>query len=101
MPEFEAISWRELTGNKFIKSLHPAMVSEKGFVKQTSIRKIGDTDKSIFKVSYDREYVIKYLGKVVCKNLQVLELEGILELIKEAWEHAYPNAEKISNSHTN
>ena len=101
MPEIEAISWQELTGNKFIKSLHPAMLTERGFVRQASIRKVGEKEKTIFNVFYNRQYVIEYLGRFICKNLQVLGLEGILDLIEEAWGHTYPNAEKISNSHTN
>ena len=97
MPEIETIDWKELTGNKFNKTLHPAMLSEKGFVRQMSLRRIGDKDKTIFDVAYNRHYVIEYLGKIVCKNLQVLGIEQILDLVEEAWYYTYPNAKAISS----
>ena len=97
MPEIETINWKELTGNKFNRTLHPAMLTEQGFVRQTNVRRIGDRDKTIFDVVYDRQYAIEYLGKSVCKNLRVLGIEEILDLVEEAWDYTYPNARNISS----
>ena len=89
MPEIENISWRELTGNKFSKNLEPAMISEHGHIKQQRIRRTGDAQQSIFYVTYDYEYLIGYLAKVICKNLFTLGKERILQLVEEAWDTYY------------
>ncbi len=89
MPEIETITWREMTGNKFIKALHPAMVSEAGYECNKSIRRIGDPVPTMFKVIYDRQYVINYIGKGICKTLFVLGKEGVLDLVDEAWDNYY------------
>ena len=85
----ENITWRELTGNKFNKSLHPNMLLEEGLVRQTYIRRTGEGMKTLFNITYDREYVIGYLDKFVCSKLFVLGREKTLELVKEAWDTYY------------
>ena len=92
MPEIEQISWRELTGNKFVISLNPAMLSDAGYIRQQKIRKIGDVVPTIFNVEYDRDYAVERIGGRLCKNLFVLGKQGILELVAEAWDKQYPNA---------
>lgn len=74
MNEVETITWRDLTGNKYNKTLHPAMLSEQGFMKQVSIRRIGDVKKTVFRVVYDRDYVVEYLEKKIVKNLAAVDL---------------------------
>ena len=89
MPEVEDISWIELTGNKFNKNLHPAMVSDSGYVFTQQIRRTGDTEKSVFQVHYDYDYVIGYLAKTICRTLSSLGKDKILELVEEAWDVYY------------
>lgn len=94
MPEIETISWRELTGNKYNKTLHPAMLSDRGYTKQTGIRKIGDIEKTVFNVVYDGEYVIEYLEKMVLLKLRTVDLEELIEV----WLIALKNVHKdVSN----
>lgn len=91
MPEIEEITWRQLTGNKFSIALHPAMLHEDGYLRQQRIRKIGDDRKTIFNVVYDREYLIEYVGKTVCRHLFAAGKEKTLDLVSEAWDNYYPN----------
>lgn len=91
MPEIETISWTELTGNKFNKNLESAMLTEDGYIKQQRIRRTGEGTKSIFYVKYDRDYLVEYLSRVVCKNLFTLGREQILSLVAEAWDTCYGN----------
>lgn len=92
MQEPQNITWRELTGNKFITKLHPAMLSDKGYVKTQLIRKIGDTVKSRFLVTYDSEYVKEYLTRELCKPLFSIGKEQIVDLIGKVWDSDFPNA---------
>jgi len=61
MREIKTITWRDLTGNKFLKALHPAMLSKENYVCTQRIRRTGDPEPEIFKVLYDREYAVNYL----------------------------------------
>ncbi len=91
MPKAETITWRDLTGNKFNRSLHPAMLHNDGYVCQSAVRRIGEAEKTIFKIIYDREYLIEYVGRTVCKQLFVVGKEETLNLVSEAWDNYYPN----------
>ena len=90
-PEVETISWRNLTGNKFNQSVHPAMLTEHGYLKQSMVRRTGDAVKTIFNVIYDRNYLIEYVAHTLCKNLVQLGKQGVLDLVGEAWDYKYPN----------
>ena len=90
-PEVETISWRDLTGNKYLKSLHPAMLTERGYVSQQLVRRTGDAAKNIFNVVYDHEYLVEYTSRFLCRNLFMLGKEGVLDLVSEAWDYKYPN----------
>jgi hypothetical protein len=90
MREIETITWRELTGNKFLRGIDSGMLSESGYVKQSATRKVGDREKTIFNVVYDREYLIRSLGKVICRPLFILGKQKTLELVAEAWDTCYP-----------
>ena len=91
MPEIDTISWRDLTGNKFLQGLNPAILSEDGYIATKSIRRTGDAEKTLFKVVYDREYLITSIGKRICKTLFILGKEKTLELVSEAWDSIYSN----------
>ena len=88
-PEIETISWQQLTGNKYTKGLHPAMVSAIGYIGEREIRRIGDVRPTIFKVRYDHQYVMQYIGKTLCKTLSNLGKEKVLELVSNAWDEYY------------
>lgn len=90
MREIETITWRELTGNKFLRGIDPAMLTESGYVKQSATRKVGDREKTIFNVVYDREYLIRSIGKIICRPLFILGKKKTLELVAEAWDTCYP-----------
>lgn len=91
MPEMETISWEVLVGNRFTKTLDPAMLSQEGFVKSSSVRRTGDATKSLFLVRYDREYVIMYIARHICRPLSILGKEKVLKLINEAWDYWLDN----------
>ncbi len=85
MPEIKTITWRELTGNKFLKVIHPAMLSEGNYICTQRIRKTGEAEPDIFKTIYDREYAVHWLVRKLCKPLSFIGKERLIELIEEAW----------------
>ena len=93
MREVETISWRELTGNKFSKAIDAAMLSDDGYVRPISIKRLGDRDKSLFYVVFDRKYLIEWISRKVCKPLFVLGKQGTLDLVAEAWDYCYSKTE--------
>ncbi|MGL5940809.1 MAG: hypothetical protein ACRC2S_10525 [Waterburya sp.] len=86
MPEIISITWRQLTGNKFNKSLDSAMLSEAGSVATLQIRRIGTREKDVYSVNYDREYAVEFICRKFCKPLSFLGKKKILELVNDAWE---------------
>ena len=92
MPDIQDITWKQLTGNKFIVGFHPSMLSDDGYRKQQRIRITGQDFKSMFNVIYDREYVIERIIRFVCKPLFCLGKQRIIQLIETAWDIAYPNS---------
>ena len=94
MREIETISWRELTGNKFNKSIDPAMLSDDGYIRTINIQRVGDFGKSLFYVVFDREYLIEWISRKICKPLFVLGKQGTFDLVAEAWDYCYGKTEK-------
>ena len=92
MNESEAVSWRELTGNKFSRNIDPAMLTERGYIKQIAIRRIGERKRTLLDVVYDRDYLIQAIGRYICKQMFVIGKEKTLELVSEAWDAYYPNS---------
>lgn len=89
MREVETISWRYLFGNKLSKSIEPAMTTERGYIKQQRIKRIGDLNKAIFNVVYDREYLSEYIFVKICKPLFVLGKQKTLDLVEQSWDAYY------------
>ena len=85
MSEIETISWRDLTGNRYNKTLHPAMLSGNSYIKQTGVRRVGDKEKTVFNVVYDRDYVVEYLEKVVFLKLRVIDTDNLGDVLAEAF----------------
>jgi hypothetical protein len=90
MSDVETITWRELTGNKFVRGIDPAMLTEHGLVKQAAIRKIGERQRTFFNIVYDREYLLEAIGRLICKPMFCVGKEKTVELIAEAWDNYYP-----------
>jgi hypothetical protein len=65
------------------------MISDNGCIKSLRIRRAGDFDSQPFKVVYDREYFLEWLGVKLCKPLFVLGKEQLVELAGEAWDNYY------------
>lgn len=91
MREIETITWRELTGNKFARGIDPAMLAESGCVKQCAIRRIGEHRRTLFNIVYDREYLVRTIGRVICRPMFILGKEKTLKLVGEAWDDYYQN----------
>lgn len=90
--EVKAISWKELTGNKFSKALHPAMFSETGYVAVQRIRRTGDPVPDIFKVSYDRQYAVEFIARKIIRPVSFLGKESMDKIIDDAWNLYEKNA---------
>ena len=74
------------------------MLSEAGYIKGKRIRRIGDVEKTIFKVTYDREYLLTTIGKKLCQPLFVLGKEETLKVVGEAWDFIYGiNSDSTAN----
>ena len=80
------ITWREIPGNKCRRALNPNMFSEGKFYAVSSIKRIGDTEKTKFEIEYDKDYGLYFLRQKVCDPLEELGEEKVIELIKEAFE---------------
>ncbi|MEL6438692.1 MAG: hypothetical protein AAFQ80_05475 [Cyanobacteria bacterium J06621_8] len=91
MGDIPSISWRKLTGNKFVVALCRAMLSEAGYIRQQNIRRTGDDGKCLFEVEYDRDYVMEFIGRKICKPLFSIGKQGVLDLVSNAWDYCYPN----------
>lgn len=86
MNEFTLITWKDITGNKLARNLHPAMLSDGKYHQQVPLKRVGDPHKTIFSVEYDKEYVLRWVAKKVCEPLNTLGKEEIVQLVKEAYD---------------
>lgn len=59
MDSQKAISWRDLPGNKFNRSLHKAMLSDDGYRKFMPVKT--EKGKGMTEVVYDSSYIYEYL----------------------------------------
>lgn len=80
-------SWQQLQGNKYLKALHPAMLSDYGYRTTIKTRLVGGSkfNSQYLTVLYDRDYVVAWLASRLIKPLQNQGLECILEMVREAW----------------
>ena len=82
------ITWREVTGNRFNRSLHPAMLSENGYHVHAALKRLGDTEKSFFDIVYGEDYVLGWLTCKLCNPLSYLSKEEILDLVSKAYDNS-------------
>ena len=85
MSQYETIDWRDLPGNKYVKSVDAAMITEAGYVANQKVRHCHAPKAKLCNVTYDREYVIQFLIKRFIYSMSVAGIETIHELIDEAW----------------
>lgn len=85
MYEYRTISWKDLPGNKYSKSLDAAMASKQGYTVIHKVKKAYDFDEAFCNVVYDRDYLVHFLIKKVLFSLASLGKETIDGLINEAW----------------
>lgn len=87
--ELRVIHWKDLQGNKWSKSLHPAMLNPDGFRMTQKVRTTGESSYGgkYSVVVYDRKYVIGWLASKVIKPLSNEGIKGIVALIKEAFKN--------------
>lgn len=88
MKRLPEITWRELTGNKFNRRLHPAMLTISGYITTMKIKQIGESVSQVYKVTYDREYALEYISRRVCVPLHTLDGASFAEIMAQAWEMA-------------
>lgn len=85
MREPTRISWRMLTGNKFLQGLMPEMFSKEGCLKAKRLRKTGDLEASYFEIMYDRDYALQVIARSIIARLESMGKEKVHALIDEAW----------------
>lgn len=86
------IYWYELPGNKFLKKLEPAMLSELGCVVIQEIKVIGkkrNESREPVRVFYDSDYVVQRLNVDLIQPLQIESLEQLQSLVSQAWYLSY------------
>lgn len=85
---YNEVHWTAMQGNKYMKTIHPAMLSVNGYKITQKARAIGNTSvgANFYVVHYDRDYVVCWLKTKVVKPLSTLSLKELITLIKEAHE---------------
>ena len=89
------IGWKDVYGNKFRWSLHPHMLSSKGYKVKTVTKIRGESKKTPCAVTivFDKTYVIAYLSAIVEK----LSPENYIQLgvlMKQSYDHWKQGKEK-------
>lgn len=102
MDSYPVVSWQEVQGNKYSRSLHPAMLTDNGYPVTASIKAIGKEKyySQFVTINYDRTYVLKWLEVKVIKPLTNCGIEGVVNLLMESWEQSrisYRPLAKITN----
>lgn len=84
---YSIVSWREIQGNKYSKSIHPAMLSDGGFRKTQKASLIGNPkgNTEFITVIYDKSYVIKWIEKKLIKPLENNSYKVIGKLVFQAY----------------
>lgn len=88
MKEPYQITWREVMGNKFNRSLHPAMLSPKKYHVHSNLKRLGDTEKSLCDIVYGEDYVLEWITYKVCVPLNRVDKEKILDLVSKAYDNS-------------
>ena len=94
MSRYETISWRDLPGNKWSKSLDPAMTTERGCITLGKVRHCHEPQGTMCNVVYDRGYLIQFLIRRFLIPISPLGREVVDELINEAWDELHGFAEE-------
>lgn len=81
----QQISWQDVSGNRYSRTIHPAMFSERGYQKLATIRRTGDVCKLVYRIKYDREYALDWLNRKVCVALRPFDLDEIIDCVSEAY----------------
>ena len=82
------ITWQEVTGNRFNRNLHPAMLSEDGYHLHLALKRLGDTEKSLFDVVYGEDYVLGWITYRLCTPLNHLSKKEVLDLVSKAYDNS-------------
>ena len=95
-PQDLTVLFEKMQNNpQFAEDIFRQARSPNKFYKPSPIRRIGDADKSIFMIEYDKEYLLSWLHSKVCKPLGALGCDKIVELVKEAYILAGGTTEKV------
>ena len=86
MNQLPSITWKDLAGNRLNRNLHPAMLSPAKYYQQVPLKRIGDSQKTLFTVEYDKEYVLNWVAKKVCEPLKTMDKQDIVQIVEEAYD---------------
>lgn len=99
MLDIPVVSWRDIQGNKYAKSLDPAMLLENGYPVTMKAKTIGKGKSSdLYTIVYDKDYVINYLIVKVVKPLSNYGLQEVTNLLLKAWEESGFSVESFTSS---
>ena len=84
MNQTPLVPWNRLKGNKFNLSLHPAMLSDFGYVKTRTTTVVGETVPQQYQVKYDRAYVIAWLRSQLFDKLTSIPWSDLSTLLEQA-----------------
>ena len=87
MDEIKVVPWQDIQGNKYIKSINPSMLTKGGYLSTMRARIVGNsrTNSDFVTIKFDRDYVLLWLATKVIKPLTNEGIDGVNELLKEAW----------------
>ena len=100
MRAIPTVSWRDIQGNKYSKSLNPAMLKQ-GLPITMKARVIGNrrVDSDLVTVVFDRDYVINWLIVKLIKPLSNYGIKEVINLLYLAWEQSNLSLEPLTNSY--
>lgn len=91
-PEPKPISWRDTMGNKYRQKLHPAMLTEDGYVERRNVVPLGtkrqefESAREWVDVQYGVDYVTSKIIIEVLKPLRINTRERFDEISELVWE---------------
>lgn len=98
MKEYKNVSWRDIPGNKYSKSVDAAMLSEQGYIAVQRVRHCHSPKPELCNVFYDRSYVIQFLIKRFLFQISIVGKGTIHKLIDEAWDELHDIEATIETS---
>ena len=82
------IHWLDLPGNKYLKKLDKAMLSNEGCIAFQEIKLVGNSrskEPELVQVVYDQQYVANRINIEILDPLEIQSLDRLLDLMTAVW----------------